>query len=64
VRPEGGVGVVLPRRNRRCSLSGTADSDEQIACPSGGSEREKEGEGRGEGGLLIGTDGESSYARN
>jgi hypothetical protein len=33
--PEGGVGVVLPRQNRQCSSSGTADSGGKIRRPSG-----------------------------
>jgi hypothetical protein len=44
MRPEGEVGVVLPRRNRWCSSSGTADSDEQILQPSGVSGGERRGE--------------------
>jgi hypothetical protein len=33
--PEGGVGVALPRRNRRCSSSRTADSGDEICRPGG-----------------------------
>jgi hypothetical protein len=36
----------------------SAGSDKRIVRPGGVSERKKEGEGRGEGGLLIGTIGE------
>jgi hypothetical protein len=35
MRPEGGVGVVLPRRNRRFTAAGTADSGRLFQQPRG-----------------------------